>query len=71
MIERLPVPTEGIIEWQFQVENQMFITRYGKAGNSFYKQVVMGGKAPATPYPVKRISRDVYEIALRISTALS
>ena len=70
MIDRLPVPAEDLVTWEFQVEQQGFITRYGSGGGFFYKQVILQSGAAPDTYPVKRISPEVHKIALSISSSL-
>jgi len=65
MIDRLPTPAEDLITWEFQVEKQGFITRYGRAGLEFYKQVVLQSGAAIAAPGVKRISGNIYELAKR------
>lgn len=70
MHDRVGFKPAQVVEWKFQVEQQGFMTRYGKAGDLFFKQTILPGKTDAFSYPVKRISEKVYETALRVSTAL-
>jgi len=65
MVDRLAIPAEDIIEWEFQVEQQTFITRYGVSGGLFYKQVILQSKAFPTLHPVKRMSATAYHFAER------
>ena len=60
MIDRLAVPAEDLITWEFQVEKQGFITRYGRAGLEFYKQNVLQSGAKIGINAVKRIYSNVY-----------
>ena len=65
MIDRLPIPAEDLITWEFQVEQQGFITRYGRAGSEFYKQTILQSGAAPNLYPVKRISAAAYTMGKR------
>ena len=58
------------INWDFQVEQQNHITRYGSGGGFYYKQAVLGSKEPIFPFPIKRISKQIYEFAQRTSKSL-
>ena len=69
MIDRLPIPAEDLITWEFQVEQQGFITRYGRAGLEFYKQVLIQSGAAPSQYPVKRISAAAYTMGKRFHLA--
>lgn len=65
MVDRLAIPAEDLITWEFQVEQQGFITRYGRAGLEFYKQTVLQSGAAPNLHPVKRISAETYEMGKR------
>ncbi len=69
MVDRLAIPAEDIIEWDFQVEQQGFITRYGHAGLEFYKQTVLQSGAVPGLHPVKRISSAAYVMSNRFHLA--
>ena len=58
------------VEWKFQVERDGFITRYGITPHFFYKQVLLqpGHMIPA--YPIKLITRRMYETAKNLSEIL-
>ena len=65
---RIFTPAEDIIKWEFQVEQQGFITRYGKSGGEYYKQtVLLSGIKTDNLHQVKRIGPVVYSLALRRS----
>ncbi len=61
---------ENTIEWEFQVEQQNFIARYGKGGGLFWKQVILQPGVQIPNYPVKRITQRAYETAQRIVTLI-
>jgi len=65
MSPRVPIPSQDFVTWEFQVEQQGFITRYGRLGTQFFKQVVLQSGAPISVPGVKRISGEVYELAKR------
>ncbi len=71
MIDRLHIPKTDFILWVFQVEQQGFIARYGRAGNDYYKQSVLLSGQAVPIYPAKLISKRVYETALRLSQNIS
>lgn len=70
MVDRLGLAPGQAIDWKFQVEQQRFITRYGTAGGLYFKQTVLQSKNPIFPYPIKRISKRIYETAKRIAEAI-
>ncbi len=70
MIDRLPGVEVDLVEWKFQVEQQGFITRYGIAGASYFKQVILQSGQAVPVYPIKLIDRRVYETAFRLSQSL-
>ncbi len=63
MIKMIVYPREDIIEWDFQVEAQLFMTRYGTAGGFYYKQSVLQSGAKPSYFRVKRITRQIYDLA--------
>lgn len=65
MIDRLAIPAEDLITWEFQVEQQGFITRYGRAELEFFKQIILQSKAVPKLHPVKRISSEAYTMGKR------
>lgn len=69
MTETFRIPLTKIV-WDFQVERMGFISRYGSGGGFYWKQTVNQSKHKTFPYPVKRIDKRVYDIALRISKSL-
>ncbi len=64
-MSRVPIPSEDLVTWEFQVEQQGFITRYGRAGTQFFKQVVLQSGAVPSLYPVKRIGSAAYTMGKR------
>ena len=60
-----------LIEWDFQVEQQNHITRYGTGGGHHFKQKVLGPNEYVFPFPIKRISKQIYEFAKRASENLT
>ncbi len=69
MIDRLSIPAEDLIKWDFQVEKQGFITRYGFTGFNYYKQVILQSGATPVQHPVKRISAAAYTMGKRFHLA--
>lgn len=65
MIDRLAIPSEDLITWEFQVEKQGFITRYGRAGLEFYKQNVLQSGTKIGRFTPKRISAAAYTMGKR------
>ena len=70
MPDTLPVSARDTIKWDFQVEQQGFITRYGSGGGFFWKQVILKPGVRVPTYPIKRIDERTYQTALRLSKAL-
>ena len=62
---RVPIPSENLVTWEFQVEQQGFITRYGRVGTQFFKQTILQSGAAPNLHPVKRISAEAYEMSKR------
>jgi len=70
MPDRLGLSPGQTITWEFQVEQQGFISRYGSSGGLYFKQTVLQSTSKIFPYPIKRIDERVYKTALRLSKVL-
>lgn len=58
------------ISWDFQLEQQGFIARYGNAGGHYFKQVMLQPNVLVPTYPIKRISEQIYETAKRLASSI-
>ena len=67
--QEIPLSDTPIL-WDFQVEKQGFITRYGEGGGLFWKQVILQPGVQVPTYPIKRIDKRVYETAKNLSKIL-
>ena len=70
MSPSIPIPAEDLVVWEFQVEKQGFITRYGFAGYRYFKQVILQSGLSTDLYTVKHISPEVYNLAKRLASSL-
>jgi hypothetical protein len=70
MLKWIENPSRVEIDWEFQVEQQGFITRYGKGGGFRWKQVVLQPGHMIPVYPIKRIDVRVFETAKNLSKIL-
>lgn len=67
MSDRLVIPAADNIKWEFQIERQGFMVRYGRAGGEFYKQMITGFGGALPNNQIKRIERRSFVLAHKLS----
>lgn len=58
------LPAPDPITWDFTVNEQGFMSRYGRLGEEFYKQFLPLGLPDPSKHPPKRIIPRLYALAL-------
>jgi hypothetical protein len=56
---------QELITWTFTVSGQTMVARYGRLGPDYYKQYLPAGLPVPERHPPRRISKLMYELALR------
>ena len=55
------------IKWEFTVTLQTKVTRYGRVGETYYRQFLPAGIEVPEIYPPRAIAQRLYEMAKRQS----
>ena len=58
-------PISKSIQWDFTVNEGVFVARYGRAGGQFYKQFMIAGIIDDQTHPPKPIPEALYNVAAR------
>ncbi len=67
MNDRLVIPAANVIKWEFQVQRQGFITRFGRAGGEYYKQTILQSGIATPSYPVRRTDKRTFTLARKLA----